>query len=236
VTGTDRDGRARRRGAIAGLAFAAACAGAACSSARQSEFIGEPVAAGGALGADAASDDASPGAADAPLDAGSAWSPWCPEEAPEIDASCVTALGWSQSCEYAYTWWSVSCAHVVVCQQGAWQASPQTFGPCTPEPPPNASACPDSAALVKGPCAEAGVTCDYLQGISCACADDGEGGTAWSCLPELGCPITRPRLGAPCGAPDAATAYGGQQCTYERCGLAVVCANGAWQPTIPPCP
>ncbi len=232
----DRDGRAWRRTALAAIAFATVGAGAACSSARGSSFFGEPAAAGVALGADAASGDATFGAPDAAVDVGSSWSPWCPEDAPEVDASCVTALGWSQSCEYAYTWWSVSCAQVVECEQGTWKQAPPTFGACPPEPAPNGSACPDSAALVKGPCAPAGVTCDYLQGIACTCADDGDGGTAWSCLPEPGCPITRPRLGAACGDPDAATPYGGQQCTYERCGLAVVCANGAWQPTIPPCP
>jgi len=236
VKGKVRELRAWRGAALAGLALAAAGLGAACSSARRSEFIGEPLTEAGAFGEQATGDDAGDGGPEPVLDAGSAWSPWCPGTAPEVDASCVTALGWSQSCEYAYTWWSVSCANVLVCQQGAWQKSPPTFGPCTPAPPPNGAECPASEALVKGPCAPAGATCNYLQGVACTCADDGDGGTAWSCLPEPGCPITRPRLGAPCGSPDAATPYGGQTCTYEKCRLAVVCANGVWQPTIQPCP
>lgn len=162
---------------------------------------------------------------DAPGDA-SSWSPDCPVDAPTAGESCSQA---GLQCEYGDAWWSISCDVVMECQGGQWAKSMPSFGPCAPQPGPNSSACPKTFTDVpKGSCSPSGLTCEYAQGqCSCAMSLVGpvliDGGTAfWSCLPGMGCPFPRPRVGVACSSE-------GLSCSYEACSYDETCQSGVWQ-------
>lgn len=191
---------------------------------------GAPIEAGadgsatdGAELGDAAHDE---GVADAPDDTerDGGWSPVCPDTVPMVGSACQTPSG--VYCEYNPAWWNVSCSTIVVCSGGVWANGAPCTTPCFPEPGPNPGACPQNPTGIPdtSPCPEAGITCNYDQGVSCSCIPLGppDAGDGWHCYPEPGCPSARPRLGAACTSSTF--------CTY----LAVPeeCRNGAWQPVM----
>ena len=149
------------------------------------------------------------------------WSAVCPIATPTIGSACN---GNGTECEYGDAWWNVSCDTIVACSSGQWsdyEASGQT---CLPAPAPNSQSCPPDYGVIvqKSACPNAGLECFYGQGAYCEClgADAALGG-GWRCLPETGCPSTRPRLGSPCDS-----IY---TCTYAECAYAEVCSEGVWQ-------
>jgi hypothetical protein len=150
------------------------------------------------------------------------WSPVCPVAMPTVGESC--SIG-ATVCEYGSAWWNVSCDQVFECYSGRWtdyEASGQT---CLPAPPANSQSCPvDYGVIVQdSACPTEGLECFYGQGAYCTCnGADAALGAGWRCLPETGCPGTRPRLGAACDSL--------LTCTYTDCAYAEVCSNGIWRP------
>jgi hypothetical protein len=153
------------------------------------------------------------------------WSPACPVAVPTVGESC--SIG-PTVCEYGSAWWNVSCDQVFQCL-GTW-TDYEAILTCLPAPAPNSPSCPvDYGVIVEdSACPTAGLECFYGQGAYCTCfgADAALGG-GWLCLPETGCPSTRPRLGAPCDSVSV--------CTYKECAYAEVCSNGIWMPDRPGC-
>jgi hypothetical protein len=155
------------------------------------------------------------------------WSPVCPVAMPTVGDSC--SIG-ATVCEYGSAWWNVSCDQVFQCYSGTWtdyEASGQT---CLPAPAPNSQSCPVGSGVIvqHSACPTDGLECFYGQGAHCICSgDDAAPGAGWSCLPETGCPSTRPRLGAACDSVFT--------CTYTECAYAEVCTNGIWRPDRPGC-
>jgi hypothetical protein len=196
------------------VASAAACGGSVGSLATGD--AGRSDSGGGSDGGNEI--DSSP-----PLTAG------CPTSLPADGSSCTSE---GLQCEYGDSWWSVSCDSVVQCAGGQWSKFMPTFGPCTPQPGPNAASCPaDYAAVPQGSaCSANGLSCIYGQG-ECSCqvplggpifVDGGSG--YWGCVPEQGCPFPRPPLGSACTSGPS----GNSDCTYEACAYAQTCQNGAW--------
>lgn len=149
------------------------------------------------------------------------WSAVCPASAPTVGSACSQDMLF---CEYGDAWWNVACDTVVRCYGGQWIHAEAGGSGCLPAPGPNPPACPTSGTAI-GPCPEAGLTCNYLQGVVCQCltaAAAPDAGPKWDCIPEPGCPTTRPRLGSPC--------TGGVSCTYELCAYMEICQNDVWQP------
>lgn len=163
-------------------------------------------------------------------DGGTPWSPACPASLPAIGLACDVE---TVECEYGDAWWSVSCDPVVQCQGGQWTTYQASYSPCSPEPGPNSAACPPSYADVQQgeSCSDTTVSCVYAQAI-CSCEEplggpvpvsfDGGEYAYWGCVPEQGCPMPRPRIGAACASE-------GATCTYEDCDYAQVCQDGIWQ-------
>lgn len=218
------------------VAFLSGCGGSVAGSPNSDSGASDATTDGPVLeaGTDAPpSDGARPGdsgvpqdgplgdaADDAPQDGG--WSPICPAGLPMLGTACQVPQG--VYCEYNQAWWNVSCSAIVGCLNGAWANGAPCTTPCFPEPGPNPGACPQNPTGISttSPCPEAGITCNYDQGISCNCMPTGlpEAGDGWYCNPEPGCPPTRPRLGATCSSSPF--------CTYEAVGEE--CVNGTWQP------
>lgn len=114
------------------------------------------------------------------------------------------------------------------CDQGPWADYTRPGQTCLPEPGPNAPSCPQNPGVIArgSACPQGGLECSYGQGSYCSCnaADSGAAQPGWYCVPETGCPDTRPRLGASC-----ATFPGSYVCTYEVCAFGVQCTGGVWQ-------
>lgn len=149
------------------------------------------------------------------------WSLVCPDSAPTVGTACTQD---QLQCEYGDAWWNVSCDTTVQCIGGQWIADQPSTSPCLPAPGPNPPSCPQNpTAIGHTACPQLDVECVYGQGVFCTCdSNDPDGGNPyWGCLPEPGCPASRPRLGAPCA--------GGQVCTYESCVYTQQCADGVWQ-------
>jgi hypothetical protein len=156
------------------------------------------------------------------------WSPLCPAVLPAIGSACTDE---DLECEYGDSWWSISCDPVVQCQGGQWTTYQASYDPCSPEPGPNSSACPASYADVDqgSSCSDTSLSCLYAEAI-CSCQQplggpveiDGGEYASWGCVPEPGCPMPRPRVGAACSDE-------GTSCTYSECDYAQMCQNGVWQ-------
>ena len=205
---------------------------------------GGPAADGGGTGDGSPHDSAPPGDS-GPLpdgggpdvidfDAAPPWSPICPPSAPAIGSACSLV---NAECEYGGAWWSVSCDTVVRCDAGQWTLEHPSFESCTPEPGPNAPACPATYASVPmgASCTDTSLSCVYAQGL-CSCQiplggpvmlDGGSG--YWGCVPGSGCPFPRPRIGSACGAAS------GTYCTYEACSYGQSCQGGVWVPEQEAC-
>jgi hypothetical protein len=180
---------------------------------------------------DASSHDAAPPSdGDIPdgyiiVDASPPWSPVCPASKPAVGSACSDE---NLQCEYGDAWWNVACDAVLQCQQGKWQIDHVSYVPCTPAPGPNPAACPPSYADVPQgtSCNDNGESCVYSQAM-CSCRTPlgpvfEDGGASWYCLPEVGCPMPRPRIGTGC---TGAATY----CTYAECEYSQECTNGVWQ-------
>lgn len=149
------------------------------------------------------------------------WSLVCPDSVPTVDTPCTQD---QLQCEYGDAWWNVSCDTTVQCIGGQWITDQPSTSPCLPAPEPNPPSCPQNpTAIGHTSCPQLNVECVYGQGVFCTCdSNDPDGGNPyWGCLPEPGCPASRPRLGAPC--------TGGQVCTYESCVYTQQCVDGVWQ-------
>lgn len=203
-----------------------ACGGNVSSSAASSDAAASDVG----VKDSSPSDSTGPTDSGAPVDVadaepdGEPWSPVCPETAPSVGSSCSQAM---LSCEYGDAWWNVACDTVLVCSQGQWGLAEVGGSPCLGKPGPNPPGCPTNAAYiaVNSACPDAGLTCNYLQGVVCQCLADHvsvDAGPYWDCVPASNCPTTRPRIGAQCS--------GTAGCTYELCSYAEICASGIWQP------
>ena len=156
--------------------------------------------------------------------ADSGWSPVCPGEQPTLGSSCDGG----GVCEYNQAWWSIECSLVIECGAGnQWTQTSMCIGPCVPAPGPNDPQCPASPMGITqaSPCPffDAGLTCNWYQGITCDChaaiIGDPDAGGQWLCDPGPACPPTRPRLGASCGPNPLG-------CKYAA--LAMQCTNGIW--------
>jgi hypothetical protein len=172
------------------------------------------------------------GSTDAGEDASSTpWSPVCPQERPAVGSPCSPADNMDSPellCEYGAPQYDPSCDTVLTCQSGAWQVAPA--GPvCRPDGP-NAASCPATLGDVidgDASCSVAGLRCEYPQGV-CLCATSFGGpiqidaGMSWACVPQAGCPMPRPRLGASCSAPSTS-------CDYFPCSFAEQCSEGYWK-------
>jgi hypothetical protein len=158
------------------------------------------------------------------------WSPVCPATQPALGASCSAN---SVMCEYGDAWWSVACDQVVLCQDGRWVVGGAGQNTCLPQPQPNSPACPSNVEIIPNgsTCSQPSLECYYGQGVQCEChppIDDAGGPPNWVCVPESGCPSSRPRLGAACtGQPST--------CTYQPCVFEEVCIGGIWQAGNPGC-
>lgn len=150
------------------------------------------------------------------------WSPVCPASPPAVGSACSSDQD-MVFCEYGDAWWNVACDTIERCYGGQWIQAEAGNGSCLPPPGPNPAECPAGGTAI-GACPEAGLTCNYLQGVVCLCSTAGAPDAApnWDCIPEPGCPTTRPRLGAPC--------MGSLGCTYELCAYNEICQSGVWQP------
>jgi hypothetical protein len=155
-------------------------------------------------------------------DATGPWSLVCPAMAPTAGATCTQD---SLQCEYGDAWWSISCDQVLGCSHGVWISETPSASTCLPQPGPNPSSCPSNPSFIQNGrvCSQAGLTCYYGQGAICSCDSlpNDAGGAQWGCIPDPGCPSSRPRLGAPC--------TGTAACTYEACVFAEMCSKGVWQ-------
>jgi hypothetical protein len=199
---------------------------------------GSPIADGGSVdaSAEAAGVDGAGGANEAGGDGGTdagSWSAVCPVDAPTVGVACSLA---GLQCEYprgalyaGKLQYDVTCDILRGCTSGAWATV--SFGgvACTPDGP-NSTMCPASLDRVAngGACADRSLRCEYPDGV-CTCAPNLGGpimlvdaGASWSCNPESGCPMPRPRLGSAC-------ATVGQMCTYEACAYEEICQDGIWQ-------
>jgi len=173
------------------------------------------------LSSDDAGMDGESGPWGAPPDGGP-WSVVCPAAQPTTGGACSGDV----VCEYGAAWWDVSCDIVMHCTTGAWAIDAVSSESCFPEPGPNSAACPSDPTTVRP---ESGCDtpsiCYYGQGAFCECQQRGELGDAglgWICGPDPGCPSTRPRIGAPCGADGLTCGYG------DESGFEVECQGGAW--------
>jgi hypothetical protein len=188
----------------------------------------------GGGGVDSGSHEGGPvdaGGVDGPVgqDSSSPWSPVCPPSAPAPGSSCTQQ---TVQCEYGGATWNVACDVVVQCENGVWTTIKPSFEACTPQPGPNPPECPASyAAVPQGATCAGSTSCTYPEAV-CSCSyplggppppnlDGGINGY-WSCVPEPGCPMPRPRLGAACSIE-------GTFCTYETCSYGQTCINGVWQ-------
>jgi len=152
---------------------------------------------------------------------GGRWSPLCPETPPSVGSACSQDM---LQCEYGDAWWNVACDTVVQCYSGQWGLDSLGVQPCLGKPGPNPPQCPTSGSIVNHtPCPNAGLTCNYEQGVVCQCFGSQDGGFGWDCPLDSTCPTSRPRLGAPCS--------GAQGCTYDLCAYSEWCPNdgGVWQ-------
>lgn len=161
-------------------------------------------------------------------DGGVPWSPVCPDLPPKESSPCTHDL---VECEYGARF-DIACDLVMQCTGGEWHAQMLGFGGC-PTPAPNPAACPPTAKgiPVGEPCpADTNDRCAYAEAV-CTCSPPLMGGpipvdgglvATWSCLPEPGCPMPRPRLGSACSNPS-------QSCTYVACDYGQVCQSGVWQ-------
>jgi hypothetical protein len=150
------------------------------------------------------------------------WSQSCPESLPSLGGACTED---QLQCEYGDAWWNVSCDTTVQCIGERWSPDQPSNASCLPEPGANPTACPSNPEAIgqETPCPDAGLACVYGQGVFCSCeANEAETGVpGWNCLPEPGCPSSRPRLGAPCTT--------GMVCTYDPCVYDEECISGVWQ-------
>jgi hypothetical protein len=152
---------------------------------------------------------------------GGPWSAVCPETAPAVNSSCSHDM---LVCEYGDAWWNVACDTVVVCSFGQWTLRQTGGGPCLGKPGPNQPGCPSNSGTIveSSACPEAGLTCNYEQGVVCGCFGSADAGSGWNCQPARDCPTSRPRLGAACS--------GQQECTYVLCAYSEQCVGNVWQP------
>jgi hypothetical protein len=206
-----------------GMLVALGAAGLAGGCGGNVTFVTGPADAAEAPGSDASGNDAS-GNDGGVLDATPPWSPVCPTAQPADGAPC-SAQG--IECEYGPGDYNIQCDSVMQCQSGAWRSF-QFVGAGCPTPGPNPASCPaDFVGVPQGQsCMPAGMGCVYPEG-HCTCdvpfgpvQIDG-GNATWSCLPEPGCPMPRPRLGSAC--------TGQVTCTYEQCSFGESCMGGVWQ-------
>jgi hypothetical protein len=166
------------------------------------------------------------GGGDGGVDGGDAspqWSPVCPEMEPSQGSSCSQE---GINCEYA-------CSDVVVCSDGTWAGAVNAGQDITCDAGPNPSACPTSLSSIPAgsACTGDGLVCIYAAGL-CECTSPGDptpdAGASWSCGPEPGCPMPRPRIGSACTSPN-------EKCDYAPCGDSVSCTSGVWQPAFVGC-
>ena len=208
-------------------AISTGCGGSVFSPASGDKDSGtQDAAAYDAPPADAGGSDGG-GSTDVGVGDAAPWSPDCPATVPVAGSECGHESG--LQCEYGDAWWSVSCDTVMECQSGAWAKFQPSYEQCTSEPGPNSTECPATFADVpQGACSQTGLRCEYPQG-QCTCQVllggpvqiDG-GSPDWQCVPGMGCPFPRPRLGVSCSSE-------GQSCTYEECSYGEICQGGIWQ-------
>jgi hypothetical protein len=180
-------------------------------------------------GTSAAVSDLDGGSWGLPDAAGEPWSPACPETAPGTGSACSVA---GVYCEYGAAWWDVSCDTILQCNDGSWETAEVSQETCFPAPPANSPSCPSSPVTIPlgAPCPHPGLACYYGQGAICSCSvpeglDALDGGAAWGCGPDPGCPSARPRLGTTC--------QGDQICEYDDAsGFAEICQGGIWGPGL----
>ena len=165
------------------------------------------------------------GQPDSGADSAASWSPVCPENVPTVGAACPQTVE-GVYCEYNEAWWDVGCSTIFSCQQGTWADTGWGGSSSLPAPGPNPASCPSNPSFIQGGSAcDGGITCLYNQGVTCECVVlSNDAGDVWECLPQSGCPGSRPRLGSAC--------IGSMVCTYVLCAYVQDCVNGVWQPHV----
>jgi hypothetical protein len=171
------------------------------------------------------------GSEDADRDAAT-WSSVCPATTPALHSMCAVD---GLQCEYPRAvydnklQYDVACDNVLECSDGGWSSAPLGGAKCEPDSP-NSTDCPLTFVGITngGSCSDPGLRCEYPKGVcTCAAALGGvlpvlDAGASWSCNPETGCPMPRPRLGSACGTAK-------QSCTYQSCSFGEICEAGVWQ-------
>jgi hypothetical protein len=150
---------------------------------------------------------------------GDAGAPQCPAAPPSTGTTCRPD---GLQCEYGSVP-DIGCDTVVECRSGVWAPSSlKCSSTCDLKP----LACPSSGGPVaSGQACAAGTTICADHGRECSCAAIRDAGPTWSCLPQDGCPVPRPRLGIPCSA-GALTS-----CVYSNgagCQFYESCTGAAW--------
>lgn len=173
------------------------------------------------VGETAGSDAVDGGASDAASDASSitpTWSAVCPASEPAQGSACSAD---EIDCEYG-------CGNVLTCADGTWGGASLfgSIGPC--DAGANPASCPASLSAITPGASCSNGRCEYATGF-CECDSPQDptpdAGSTWSCGPQAGCPVSRPRVGSTCTTEN-------QECDYQQCGSHEVCTNGAWQPTV----
>jgi hypothetical protein len=158
----------------------------------------------------------------------------CPPTPPESGAPCPGDAIGNVLCEYGDDPRLVNL--YAQCNLGHWLCE----GPCQLQEagPPTALpvGCPPTLATAEADtsCQAIGLSCVYVGG-ECNCnPGTGGAGPSWRCtVPEAGCPVPRPRLGAACDRPMACD-YLPIACNGGLSGH-LVCACGQWR-SLSPCP
>jgi hypothetical protein len=170
---------------------------------------------------------------DANLDAGG---PACPAAPPQQGSACGPQ---GLACEYGAAT-TLQCDTIATCNGGRWEVVvPMTSQSLCQSGP--ASQCPASFAMVPvgQHCDFYPLPCDYPEG-RCACTvrqsptvTDASAQATWICpSPNSGCPLPRPRLGAPCAS--------SSECDYGTCAIpgatAEACTDNLWVEESTACP
>jgi hypothetical protein len=140
-----------------------------------------------------------------------------------LDAGATCTPGVAR-CEHGTSEFLV-CDTYGQCDDGVWSVQ----GPNTMLCAADTSVCQGAAPVMGTPCTEAAASapgCDTADGLWCYCYRDAPTLT-WMCTAHgPGCPLSRPRLGAPC------TFDANAQCSYAGVDI-IVCAAGVWVMRVP---